>query len=106
VLATADGPDDILAVGAHELDDQVTDDGRYLEGTSPALESYGPHAQAGWWVVGYSRTAGVVLPHLGCASRLAANASIASSQHIQVALNETARRGIDREDSTLNQHIA
>jgi len=33
VLVAADDPDDILAVGAHELDDQVSDDGRYLEGS-------------------------------------------------------------------------
>jgi hypothetical protein len=33
VLAATDDPDDILAVGAHELDDQVTDDGQYLEGS-------------------------------------------------------------------------
>ncbi len=33
VLAAGDDPDDILAVGAHELDDQVTDDGRDLEGS-------------------------------------------------------------------------
>lgn len=33
VLATANDPDDILAIGAHELDDQVTDDGLYLEGS-------------------------------------------------------------------------
>jgi hypothetical protein len=33
VLVAAEDPDDILAVGAHELDDQITEDGRYIEGS-------------------------------------------------------------------------
>jgi hypothetical protein len=33
VLAAADNSDDILAVGAHELDPQVAQDGHHLEGT-------------------------------------------------------------------------
>jgi hypothetical protein len=33
VLAAAEDLDDILAVGAHELDPQVTEDGQHLEGT-------------------------------------------------------------------------
>jgi hypothetical protein len=45
VLATANDPDDILAVGAHELDDQVTDDGLYLEGSYLIVGAVGRDVQ-------------------------------------------------------------
>ena len=33
ILADADDPEEIVAIGAHELDDQQTEDGRHVEGT-------------------------------------------------------------------------